>query len=315
VRTHDRPVPLREAIDSALAQSFDDFELIVSDDTGSAEPVVRSFRDHRVRYERAPDQGGPAITLRSGFRASRGSFLAILDDDDLWHPDFLSTAVSRLRADEAVGVVFTGVVQVVGGRKMRPRQLIPAGKHANFLPIAVRMPPAPSASVIRREVWDESELTYPLAETGLGATTLWLGAAASGWTFEHVAEPLVYYRRHNGQISGRWRSLEREIAVLERFRFDDPISERLRRDRLIAVRLRLAGIELRRRRWQGALAGLRRARADHGRQLRPRDWVVFSGIAEWGVRLCMRLPVLFAALRPLWHMTGSRLVMVRSPQR
>ena len=87
------------AIESALAQTFRDFELIVKDDgsTDGTVGIAERFRDSRVRVERSPHRGA-AIQLRDGIEQTNGRYLALLDSDDLWtrsklerHVQFLDT--------------------------------------------------------------------------------------------------------------------------------------------------------------------------------------------------------------------------------
>lgn len=88
ITTHNRPTLLREAITSVLAQTVQDYEVIVIDD-GSA-PPARTPNDRRVRVVRRSDPGGPAAARNAGVRESRGDYLVFLDDDDLFTPNRLA---------------------------------------------------------------------------------------------------------------------------------------------------------------------------------------------------------------------------------
>lgn len=93
-----RPHVLARAIESVLAQTLHDFELIVVDD-GSLDgtpDIVRSFEDPRIRLVvNAKNLGLPA-SRNEGITRARGEFLAFLDDDDLWMPHKLERQVSAL---------------------------------------------------------------------------------------------------------------------------------------------------------------------------------------------------------------------------
>lgn len=99
VPTYNRARVLPRAIQSALSQEYDDFEVIVVDD-GSAddtETVVRDTmnRDSRVRYIKQKNSGVSAAR-NTGVKAARGGYIAFLDDDDELMPCFLRETVSRL---------------------------------------------------------------------------------------------------------------------------------------------------------------------------------------------------------------------------
>lgn len=88
-----------EAVDSVLAQRFGDFEYLIIDD-GSADDtaaVVARRSDPRMRLVSAP-HGGLASARNIGMDMARGQFIAFLDGDDRWHPDFLQRLLARLQA-------------------------------------------------------------------------------------------------------------------------------------------------------------------------------------------------------------------------
>jgi glycosyltransferase involved in cell wall biosynthesis len=107
VPTYNRAHFLREAMQSVLSQSFEDFELIVhdnasEDDTGS---VVKSFSDERIRYFRNPRNLGHRENWSRCLRVARGNYIATLPDDDLMLPENLAKKVEVLLGNPQVGLV------------------------------------------------------------------------------------------------------------------------------------------------------------------------------------------------------------------
>lgn len=88
---------ITRALNSVLAQTFQDFEVIVVDDgsTDDGAEVVSGFRDPRIRLIQQENQGVSAARNR-GIEAARAELVAFLDADDEWLPEFLET-VLRLR--------------------------------------------------------------------------------------------------------------------------------------------------------------------------------------------------------------------------
>ncbi len=78
-----------------MAQTFQDFEVIVVDDgsTDDTVGIVSQFEQARYLYK---SNGGPASARNLGIRESRGDHLAFLDADDLWLPDKLSLQMELL---------------------------------------------------------------------------------------------------------------------------------------------------------------------------------------------------------------------------
>jgi glycosyltransferase involved in cell wall biosynthesis len=110
IPTFRRPAPLREAITSAIAQRGVSTEIFVIDDSpeGSAEDVVGSFADARIRYVKNPQPTGgvPSVVRNLGWPLATGNFVHFLDDDDIvmdGHYEAVKRAFDR-RAD--VGLIF-----------------------------------------------------------------------------------------------------------------------------------------------------------------------------------------------------------------
>jgi glycosyltransferase involved in cell wall biosynthesis len=72
IRAHTRADGLRAAIESVLGQTYGDFEVVVSDDSGRLESVAAAFGDPRVRYHRNTHPDGPAANLANAVSLARG---------------------------------------------------------------------------------------------------------------------------------------------------------------------------------------------------------------------------------------------------
>lgn len=97
---------LREALDSVMAQSFQDWELIVWDDrsTDNSAAIVGEYRDDRIRYVLSPEDTPLGPARNSAMRLARGEWLAFLDQDDLWVPRKLEQQVALAAPD--VGIIY-----------------------------------------------------------------------------------------------------------------------------------------------------------------------------------------------------------------
>lgn len=99
---------LRAAIDSILVQTFDDFELLVIDDGSSDQSLelLNAYSDARVRVYSRPNRGMVA-TRNELIERSSGELIAIMDADDISHPERLATQVEFLATNPGVGAVGT----------------------------------------------------------------------------------------------------------------------------------------------------------------------------------------------------------------
>lgn len=96
---------LEQAIRSVMAQTEENWELLVLDDASqdgtwaAAERLARE--DGRIRLIRNEENMGVARTRNRGFELCRGAFVALLDSDDIWHPEKLERQLALLRRSGA----------------------------------------------------------------------------------------------------------------------------------------------------------------------------------------------------------------------
>jgi GT2 family glycosyltransferase len=107
IPTYNRAGLLREALDSVLAQTMQDFEIIVVDDgsTDDTRDVVASYGPG-VQYV-LTDHGGPARARNAGMELARGEYLCYLDSDDLYYPHKLALQVDHLDRHPDSVMVYT----------------------------------------------------------------------------------------------------------------------------------------------------------------------------------------------------------------
>ncbi|HEY7546152.1 MAG TPA: glycosyltransferase [Blastocatellia bacterium] len=102
------------ALESVFAQTFTDFEIIVindgSPDTDELERVLADYSG-RIIYLRQKN-GGPAAARNSGILAASGRWVAFLDADDYWYPDFLSEQMAFLSRDPTLDLVYANALLV-----------------------------------------------------------------------------------------------------------------------------------------------------------------------------------------------------------
>jgi GT2 family glycosyltransferase len=98
IPTYNRAELLTRAIDSVLAQTYEDFELVVVDDgsTDDTEEVVTGYDDERVRYLPHETNRGANPARNTGIEAAEGEYVAFLDSDDEWRPRKLEAQLDRL---------------------------------------------------------------------------------------------------------------------------------------------------------------------------------------------------------------------------
>jgi glycosyltransferase involved in cell wall biosynthesis len=239
---------LRHAIGSALAQTYIDLEVLVSDDDN--DPQVRqlaeSFDDSRIRYRSNPSRLGPAGNHLAAILAAQGRYIAILNHDDLWRPGYLATAVPVLDSTPNAVLVFCDHDVIdPAGRSLSAqadhttqqwgRDKLSQGLYRPFPDLVARQSiPVAMGCLFRRDAIDLTALP----DVG-PAYDLWLAFALcrTGGGAYYMPERMTAWRVHPGQITATrddaWR--RGALACWESIA-EDPIFWPVRR----TVRRRLA---------------------------------------------------------------------------
>jgi glycosyltransferase involved in cell wall biosynthesis len=215
IPTRDRAGLLARTLRSALSQRGVDLEVIVVDDgsTDDTANVVRSADDPRVRLIDHDRAAGVSTARNSGIEAARGTWIAFLDDDDLWAPTKLARQL-RSATDARAIWVYTGAVKidladrVVGGTPPpSPREVMAR------LPRWSLVPGGCSGVIVSRETLARTGDFDPRL-TNLADWDLWIRLAQIGAP-SSADDPLVGYRLHAGQSSLDVELILREVAILE----------------------------------------------------------------------------------------------------
>ncbi|HTI72881.1 MAG TPA: glycosyltransferase [Candidatus Limnocylindria bacterium] len=207
------------ALESALRQTMTDFEIIVADDSGQgiAGPICDSFHlPEKIRHQANPKNIGIALSLQMALKSARGDYFAILNDDDLWDPDFLASLVPPLDQNPSAVVAFCDH-WIVGPDAQRDlaatedntRRFGRAGlreglvSHPAAFVIEKNGVPLAMAALIRRKAVDPAVIVPEVT----GAYDFWISCqlAAAGGGFYYVPKRLTLYRVHPAMETARRR--------------------------------------------------------------------------------------------------------------
>jgi glycosyltransferase involved in cell wall biosynthesis len=209
---------LPAALESVRAQTFADWELIVTED-GSRDrtgDIVRAYAasvPQQVTYNRHDKNRGLPATRNTGIAAARGSWIAFLDSDDLWKPSHLADLAAIAQHNECE-LVYAGseIFDDATGATLELRAPS-AGDIATF-PASLYLQHfviQPSAVLIRRDVFDKHGLIseqYPICND----MEFWLRVAAGGGRFRYTGNLTLRYRKHGEAMSRKSAALIAETA-------------------------------------------------------------------------------------------------------
>lgn len=203
--THNRAEMLRRCISSLLNQTHSDFELIVADDgsTDHTEEVFQSFTDQRMRYLKMPHRD-VYVTRNEAFKKSKGDYIAVADDDDVYHQDHLKHLVDTLDDNLDIGCAYSGTIRVDPLGNVQ--QVMPLHEFSMARLLWGRL--LMHGATMWRRKWMK-KYPYPNKFDFAGDYIFFLMAAEGGCKFKSTGKHTYTYTVHSESISNRTTVPER----------------------------------------------------------------------------------------------------------
>lgn len=224
--TRDRCGYLKEALDSVLNQTFQDFEVVIIDDgsTDESEHLVAGYNDERMRYFRSRKRG-VAAGRNQGAEVSRGHYTAVHDDDDIMLPWSLEVRLASMHAGDvgSYGGFWnfnnaTGELELMPGKEWSLEAMY-SGKAAGHPTILLE------TDVMRRIGYDES------IQAG-SDYKFRVQSALAGYKMQHCGDVVTLRRMHPHNMSvvdnGTQRNTSDLVNSAVRFNMTGPERKALR---------------------------------------------------------------------------------------
>ena len=209
---HDGERWLREAVDSVLAQTFGEFELLVIDDgsTDGTAGILEGCRDPRLRVARQP-RAGLTVSLNRGVRMTTAPLVARMDADDVALPERFAQQASFLDAHPEVGLLGTGCHEIAPSGEIL-RTIRPPVDYMAIRRALIRANPFVHSSVMMRRAALERVGGYDESLRVAQDYDLWMRLSRVA-RLANLRDPLMLRRLTPGMVS-RARETERLRAEL-----------------------------------------------------------------------------------------------------
>jgi glycosyltransferase involved in cell wall biosynthesis len=203
---------LAESIASVVAQTYRGWELIVVDDGSTddsaavAKRLIARYPERRMQLLRQTNQGLSA-SRNNGIRVARGRYILPLDADDQIEPTMLAETLAVLERRPEVGFVYTDV------RMFGEENRIWSGGAYSLDKLRFDCPMVP-ATLFRKDAWAATGgFRGDFRPPGYEDWDFWLSLAEAGWQGDHIARPLVLYRRANSSMLAHARRHDLELRA------------------------------------------------------------------------------------------------------
>ena len=200
-----------EAIQSVLDQTYPNYEIIVVNDASpdNASDVVRSFNDPRVILIEHPVNRGLSAARNTGILAAKGEWIALLDGDDIFHPQKLETHAEFITNHPDIGVTYNSRFELNHSAKTI-RELWRPPLTVSLFDLTMGFPFSPSDMVVSRDWLIKVDL-FDVKHLFVGEDLdINVKLALAGCTFANVDRALNYRRYHSRRKYNNLRSYFRD---------------------------------------------------------------------------------------------------------
>lgn len=228
IPTYNRRKWIGECLDSVLAQTYKNIEIIVIDDRSTDDTVewIRGNEKYRdVRLHVQEQNGGASIARNTGIEMARGDLIVFIDSDDMLEPDHIETAVRLFGEFPDLGLFCCDSKMIdaegniiLGGKTWHEALQDAKGVdvHTGFrsLQDIFRFSNCFPGFTLRREVFEKlggfTQSIFPADDYDLA-----LRVAESDFKVYYLHEPLCLRREHDGQCSGIQNSVKTQVKLIE----------------------------------------------------------------------------------------------------
>lgn len=249
---------LTETIESVLAQTYSNYEIIAVDDgsTDDTATVLASYADRiTILYHGNRQNRGQAASTNLGLSHADSEYIAFIDSDDIWMPEKLQKQVEILETHQDVGLVYTNGY-VIDGVGKKCYSLFDIAHHENngigdiLLNCYIR---TPSLVLVRKSLIDAAG-PFP-ANIVPGDHYLWVKISEIS-RFYFLDEKLTCYREHQGQLSltANKKMWEDSLWVLENAIQRYPYPKIIKNKRFAVIHYRLGLFNMKINAYPSALA-------------------------------------------------------------
>lgn len=213
---------IKKTLKSVLHQSVQDYEIIIVNDgsTDISEEEILKFKDQRIQYFKQSNQGAGATRNRA-IQLASGDYIALLDADDLWEPNYLQEQLKRIQRYPNESVFSCAIYTKKGNKKFIKPYSIPSQEEGiyNYFTSSLKTSILHSSStILKKNVFEKVGYYDPTIKSGQD-TDLYVRIGLQ-YPIVFNPSPLVIYTINEGSL---WRSIKsiKDRAHFEQYKTEE----------------------------------------------------------------------------------------------
>lgn len=202
-----------ESIQSVMNQTFSNWELIIADDKSTDNTIekIKQFNDSRIRVIELSKNSGAAVARNKAIERAKGSYLAFLDSDDLWHPEKLEKQLAFMLENN---ILFSSTKYANVNSK---NQLLDVTMNHSVLDYNGVLKYCPGNSTVMYNVKELGKFYIPDIKKR-NDFVMWLKVIKDAKNLYGLPEVLTYYRvREDGLSSNKSNLVKYQWKVYREF--------------------------------------------------------------------------------------------------
>lgn len=201
---------IKDAVDSILNQTFQNFELIIIDDasTDATVSIIKKYKDQRIQLKEKPKNSGYTTSLNYGLSIAKGEYIARMDGDDISLPERFLKQISFLDNNQDV-ILCGSLLSIIG-----TDEIIALPEYHEDIKLGLLKGNciAHPSVMFRNLKWEENSISYNTTKEPAEDYDLWSRLLGIG-KLHNLQEVLINYRVHNAQVSKKKETQQTNVAL------------------------------------------------------------------------------------------------------
>lgn len=236
---------IEKAVESLISQSYSDIEILIVNDASPDNPfeLLGNLKknDVRIRILHHSENKGIAAARNTAIRNSTGSYIALLDQDDIWLPDKLQVQMEFIKSKPDVGLVFSNYFRIdeagtITGQGEKCNTIVADKIEGTLSSLFMKNRITACSVIFKRECIDTVGMFDESLKGGTDDYDMWLRIAGQ-YRVGYIDKPLVKRRSHGENTSGRFKEqgMLDHLDIIDKICKTYPLLNQFKKERLSRI--------------------------------------------------------------------------------